>query len=279
MNPSRYELYLDYSGSSSKCGVGYEFVTVAGISLLPDITESLRRKVAGLPKWKDTNRINAEKVALLIKGEAVVALTLRVYKDPGAWRRFWNEANEHYSRRAQAEKAIQVRYLKPESAVQRELYGECSARLVGETVKRVGHPTVRDSHGLGVLRCKVVVDSDIQGRANQAAFFLGWVMVEHDHPLMRRHGLTVSFSDVAIATEQNEPLLLLADHLAGAIQCIRGDGSVRRPKSLSESDLTAVRAIYETLPNYTGMEKVLDRQYRDHLGEADLGGDRSSLRM
>lgn len=138
---------------------------------------------------------------------------------------------------------------------------------MGETVKRVGRPTVRDEHGRSVLRCKVVVDSDIQGQANQEVFRLGWAMLEREHPLLKQHGLTISFSSVDIATEEEEPLLVLADHLAGAIQCLSSNGSVPVPVSLSESDLAATRSIYENLPNHTGVDRVFDRDYRNHLGE------------
>jgi hypothetical protein len=158
MNPSRYELYLDLSGSTSRCSAGHEFVTVGGVSLLPEATDALRNEVARLPKWRDTSRETAERVAFLIRDHAVVALTLRVYKEPAAWTRFWHDASAHYGQSAQAGEGKRVRYLRPESAIQRELFGECSARLVGETVERAGRPTVCDAHGRSAIQLKVIVD-------------------------------------------------------------------------------------------------------------------------
>lgn len=272
MSPSRYEHYLDLSGRISASVDGHEFATVGAISVLPECASALRNCAAGLPKWRDSDRTMAEEAARVIKGGSLVALTLRVMKASQKWADFWKVGDEYHSAVAQAEGAARSGFLKPANVILYWLYGECSARLMGETVRRLGRPAVLDGRGLSVIQMAVVCDSDIQGDVNRETFLYLWERLERRHPLLNRFGLHVTFSPpVRITTEQEEPILLLADHLAGAIQCMSGRGVVPIPAGMSQADLKVIRSIYATLPNHVPVDIVFDLEYEKIFANTELG--------
>ena len=270
MVPSRYEHYLDIAGRVAETTKGSEFVTAGAVCILPDLAPDIRGSAQGLPKWRDCDLSAALQAVEIINGGALAALALRVYKMPAPWAEFWNDAKDYHSKMASKTRS-RAGFVKAANIIRYTLFGECSALLMAETVRRVGPPTVRDADDLSRIELRVVCDSDIQGADNIETFRYLWRHLEESQPLMRELGLSEHARDVALETEQTEPMLLLADHLAGAIHASKGLGSVPPPRYCSEADLKEIGSAYLELPHFEVVEQVFDIPYKEIFLDTRIG--------
>ena len=78
-------------------------------------------------------------------------------------------------------------------------------------------PTLLDDHGRMLIERTIICDSDIQGKKNTEVFKSFWEQSDRSQPSMESLGLRFVTRDVQVTTEQQEPLLLLADYLAGIV--------------------------------------------------------------
>lgn len=102
--------------------------------------------------------------------------------------------------------------------------------------------TVKDSRGLNVFDRTVIIDSDLKGEENKEVFKYSWAESDDNQPRVNQLGMSLKTRSVSVSTEQEEPLLLLADFAAGLGQSanVRNPGAFPFPIGLSESkDLVA----------------------------------------
>ena len=111
-----------------------------------------------------------------------------------------------------------VGFAKPGTVMRYYAFGRCSAASVAIYLKLKGRPTILDSNGFSIIYLKVVCDSDIQGEENQRAFIANWSRWASNCKL--RKGLQISpyINSVDFKTEQDEPLILIPDYIAGSVQ-------------------------------------------------------------
>jgi len=268
--PNRYAIFLDIAGRVTEDITGNEFLTTAGVALLPDTIDALRSAIPhGFPKWSDSNRDAALDAVRLISGTAVVGLTLRIRKEPVAWKRFWEDARTYQQKVSQADRCS-AGFLRAANVIKYRLFCECAARVAGETVRRLGAPTVTDASGLSAIDLTIVCDSDIQGAENISVFKDLWTAGESK--LLAQIGLARYTRSVQLATEQQEPLLLLPDHLAGATHAFLAPTGVDRPRAIMADDLRVIQSAYQALLNVAPpVDTVFNIQHADVFGTALLG--------
>jgi hypothetical protein len=111
-----------------------------------------------------------------------------------------------------------VGFAKPGTVMRYLAFGRCSSASVGTYLRVKGRPTVLNANGLFILYLKVVCDSDIQGEENQKAFIESWQRWSSNSKL--RDGLQISpyIESVEFKTEQEEPMILIPDYIAGSVQ-------------------------------------------------------------
>jgi len=218
----------------------------------------------------DSRLDTALAAAHLINGAAIVALTFRIRKEPVAWKRFWQDARTYQQKVSQAD-LCSAGFLRAANVIKYWLFGECAARVAGETVRRLGAPTVTDASGLSAIELTIVCDSDIQGAENISVFEDLWTAAEKKQDRLAQFGLARYTGSVDLKTEQQEPLLLLADHLAGAVHAFSAPTGVRRPPGIGEDDLRAVQRAYQALPNMANVNATFDIHHADIFGGASEG--------
>jgi hypothetical protein len=146
------------------------------------------------------------------------AVVFRVKKTTHAWTDFWHKSDLYHSQMAKVNQRT-VGFVKAGTLLKYWLFGEASARVMGDSVRLTGRPRVLTEHGLGSVESIVVCDSDIQGQENIDVFL--WLFEqanERPQPLLASMGIHHYVREARLATEQSESLLYLADYLAGLYQ-------------------------------------------------------------
>jgi len=268
--PNRYQHYMDVSGVVNETVSGHEYVTVAGVCVLPDSGDAVRKSASSLPKWGNSTFEHASAAADLICGTTLAAVALTLFKDTTAWADFWSRSKQYRGRLAQtAHDRTGAAFTKAANVLKYMLFGDCSAALLGETVKRVGKPTLLGADRLSAVQLQIVCDTDIQGEENISVFQYLWKHLEGNQPLINELGLSEHVSSVAFATEQEEPLLLLADHLAGAFQAVAG-GASRAPRRMTDTQLACVVRKYTSSNNLVHVDSTFDVPHEAIFGETRL---------
>ena len=105
-------------------------------------------------------------------------------------------------------------YAKPMNTLKLHLFGIVMADLYGLILRQNKYRIRQKSNSLRSVTVKGVFDSDIQGETNQEIFKNVMKGVDELPGAEKATGIRTTLSP-SICTEQDEPLLLLADHVAG----------------------------------------------------------------
>jgi len=115
-------------------------------------------------------------------------------------------------------------YAKPMATLKVHLFGDIMADLYGHIMGRNRHLLRKNGLSLQMVTVTAVFDSDVHGQVNQK-IFKDVMEAANDLPKTEREtGIRREFQ-ISIKTEQEEPLLYLADHLAGLYYSKRVYGS------------------------------------------------------
>ena len=264
----RYTLLLDVAGRVSQEATGYEFPTCAGVALeSTTLGEARHDLVNGLPKWKASKDDDLDHITALVCKNALACLVLRVAKVEPEWSALWSDA-EDYCRELSSRVRRRAGFAKAAQFIRYMLFGECSGRLLGECVKASGRPRILDARGLGVVEISAICDSDIQGRENVKVFHLLWEMFEKSpQRWLATAGLTVKVRNTALCTEQEEPLLLYADYLAGLFHAEVAPAG--KPPAVTEEAIR--RARLTVASKVIVVDKAFDIPYRAVYGKGEIG--------
>lgn len=100
--PNRYRLYFDVAGRVTEKSSRFEYLTVAGIAILPGLKAEIRRSIGpDLPKWRNASYDDVKRVADLVSNMAVAALVIRMKKAEPGWSKLWRDAREYQTQVAQ----------------------------------------------------------------------------------------------------------------------------------------------------------------------------------
>lgn len=267
---SQYTFLLDVSGRVCKETRGHEYLTCAGVAIESSRALAVRELIPpGLPKWSKAQDKDIEFVVALVNEHASSVLPLCVKKQQPLWSANWSDA-EDYCRVLSSRVRQKVGSAKAAQFTRYMLFTECAGRLTAECLKADGFPRVLAPGGRGLVDVSVLCDSDIQGEDNVRVFKLIWeVFTSSPQSLLAQAGLIVSVRSVGLATEEEEPLLLLPDYVAGVFQAAYGDGAA----FCSHSEVV-VKAAADSLRGSGKailVEKTFDIPYRKIYGKQVIG--------
>jgi hypothetical protein len=152
-----------------------------------------------------------------------------------------------------------VGFVKAGTLLRYWLFGEASGRVMGDSIRLTGRPRVLTERGLGLVESTVICDSDIQGQENIDVFLGLFDQVnERPQPLLASIGIQHYVREARLATEQSEPLLYLADYLAGLYQSC--------PPALSQ-----LAGNVEQDKKVAVVDYSFDIAYESIFGSTDLG--------
>lgn len=215
---SRFTQFIDIAGRPSRSDAS-QFIVAAAIAFpTEDLPTIMASYVPPSSKWVDASQAEVNRQMAFMLGSCTAAVVFRVKKTAPAWADFWSKSDLYHSHMAKLNQRT-VGFVKAGTLLKYWLFGEASGRVMGDSVRLTGRPRVLTEHGLGSVESTVVCDSDIQGQENIEVF--RWLfdhLNERPQRLLNSMGIQHFVREARLATEQAEPLLYLADYLAGLYQ-------------------------------------------------------------
>lgn len=240
-----------------------------------------------LAKWSTDNFHvgTARAIFRLLAKRQLFWLVRVIWKNTPEWDSYF-EAGERLYQKAVKNAQEAAPYAKPMATFKLHQFGLASAELLGFYLKR--HPRNRPqwNESIQSITVKTVHDSDIQGEVNQEVFLNVLNGIQGDLPQTVQETRIKPIFDALIKTEEEEPLLLLPDFVAGYHYSLKAYGrDIGNEKS---ERITAVQTLYEKIPNdcyymreeqfgdkyllpETTFDHVLPKKEREALREALFG--------
>jgi hypothetical protein len=204
----------DIAGRVSEASANADRVTACTVCLPTGALKQIRRSVVGMPKWRDCCDDDVIRMINLLHRETLSICVISLAKNVDAWARFWTEGTEAHQRLSnEARGSISI--LKPGMLVKYALFSQASTLSVGHAVKLgaivrasplARRLQVNESH---------IYDNDIEGNEATDAFADIWRKRNEHQPLVQSLGLELKARTLRLTTEEQEPLLLLPDYVAG----------------------------------------------------------------
>ena len=242
--PERITLFLDIAGRVTRASTPDTYITVGGV-LVPTCREDEIRKSlsGGVPKWRDSTRESLRLLQSVFHDPDIQSVVLQFEKKLPEWNRFWDDGyNEHKNLAGLINE--KVGFARPGTVTKYLAFGLCSAIGLGEKMRREGLPRLVDQHGFGILRLRVIHDLDIQGEDNQDTFSYMWKSWAESTQTRVRLQISPTVDAVEFRTEEDDPILVLPDYLAGLIHYRTAPTVIEKPRGLQVTDIeTCVAAI------------------------------------
>jgi hypothetical protein len=208
-----WSLFADIAGQVSRSPGNNVIVTSAAVAASPEILGRLRGRLrerfGGEPqKWKRGGLDGLGNVAAIVAAHGLTVEVVQTYRTPARWANFYEQARA-FETQAAARLRRKVAYLDGDEVMRMYLMSQVSARLMGWLVGN-GQPL---GARRGTARFELVVDSDLRSEETRAMFrrhLEQWAEMSR----LRDFGIVPTL-EARVATEQEEPLLLIPDYFAG----------------------------------------------------------------
>lgn len=213
----RWEIFSDIAGQVSRSPAS-DIVTIAATAVPSEIDRALRKRLArlfnGQPQKFKHGRLEGLRKAVGVIGEfrlptAVMQLHIA---DRERRTRFYEDADS-FIRRAQelSNEPLSLPSASGDMTMRMQVLGRCQAILSGRLLRLRGHKQ-GDTASIEIAVC---VDTDIRGEETVTQFVESMDHWQETTRLPVELGVTPTLLRTRCVTEQEEPLLLLPDYVAG----------------------------------------------------------------
>lgn len=253
----RLTYLVDCAGRVARDPKGAESVTAAGVCLPSGALKHIRRRLPRqLPKWRDASDHDLHAVVSLLRREAFCAVGRVVRKKMPAWENFWSDAEKVHAR-VVALSRQKIPFIKAATQIRYGLFVEVTATLAGCSINTNRFPSDR----AGWLRISEthIYDAEIEGEDNVSTF-RDIRDFRNVNPLARNMRLRIEGREIQFTNEQDEPLLLLPEYVAGLVHWAHSQADTLSASRISRD---AARTAYATLAAWSG--------FKDFQGDFDLG--------
>lgn len=212
---NRLTILVDIAGRVALDTRGSARVTAAAVAVATSDAPAVRAALpASLPKWRDCAASDAERGVELLAAHSVSVGVISINKDTDAWRQFAADA-EVLQAAILAESRRPAGWAKPANLLTFQLVGSACAIATGHGIRVGPKERIVDMRGLQLIECAVICDSDISGEENLEVFRSFWDKRHAPKSRLAKLGVSLAYEEARVLTEQEEPLLLLADYAAG----------------------------------------------------------------
>jgi hypothetical protein len=217
---TRFTALTDVAGRVALDTQGNKWVTAAAVVLASNQLDLVRSLLpATVPKWRNCHQEHAELVTDLLGSHSFAVCAIHINKDTEHWRRFWKD-EEPLQAAIVAESRASAGFVKPANILKFFLFGQVVAIATAHAMKVAPTGTIVDGKGLTLVESNVICDSDINGDENVEFFKFLFERENHRPSRLRQLGIRLVNGSVEVATEEEEPLLLLADYAAGLAHAV-----------------------------------------------------------
>lgn len=260
---SRFTIYMDISGRVSRTTKDHQFIVVGGFSIETEKVEYARSNLPiRLLKWKDITKSDLDRSLKFMKDYSLHIASLCLDKNSNIWTEFWEDSDIYHSKLASISRE-RTGYVKAGNVIKYFLFGKCSCVLLAESIRRSGYPLILNGNGLGLVEACIVCDSDLQGDDNINVFKSCFEEVEKSQSKIKRQNLRIILKDVRIESEEDEPLLLVADHIAGICNTLFANGEKFAPRNLNVDYIRSEFDKIKRLGKVTLVKREFNLDYKE----------------
>lgn len=226
-----------------------------------EVRESLLAAVKGsLDKWakSQSGHEGAKSIFRLLAKRQLYWVVRIIWKDTPEWDRYFTAGQQLYDKGVKSAQEP-MSYAKPMNTFKLHQFGLVSAELLGFYLRQ--HRNRLPTKGMPDQQITVtgIFDSDIQGQTNQEMCQKVFAGIQGGLPNTVQATRVKPDFNVSIKTEQEEPLLLLADHIAGYFY---SRGAYGLPEENNWGGfLSAIEPLVEKVP--ACCRKIIEEHFQD----------------
>ena len=211
-------LLVDIAGRFTRDGANL-FVTTGGVAIAADRADYVRSLLPpSFPKWGQCTFAQAKEIGMIVARECLAVSAITRNLGTPAWQKFWEDsaAHEFMLNRLQGGKAG---LLKPANIarivalIEGAVVASGHAAYLSKAIKRVR------AKGPMTIGQTLIFDDELGGESRES--FIELWNGARLQPRTQAVGVTFTTCDVQLTTEQDEPLLLLPDYVAGLHHCLQ----------------------------------------------------------
>jgi hypothetical protein len=207
-------LFADIAGRPTHSLAGCTRVTAAAVALPTADLAAIRELLPPHVKWKHLTEHAAKAfVELLVNRSVAIGVATVEFLDTPAWRKALLDEQVLHSEIASESKA-KAGWAKPPLLVKYDLLMRANLRSLTQFLA-TRSLFARNVLGLAPIECQIVTDEEFSGEENIDVFKSFWNDENIPAEALATMGFLVSHPNVTLTTEQAEPLLMLADIVAG----------------------------------------------------------------
>lgn len=207
-------IFADIAGSVRRDVRGGIRMTAAAVAIRATDATAIRENLVGTPKWAESTPSNVAHAACVLSDRTVGMAVLSIRKDTEAWQTLWNDFDKFRRVLNQGNGGVPG-FAMLGNLVPVYLLLQVIGMAQGHAIGIGSAPSSVDSQGRRLFQIDVICDSDIQGAENIELFKEHFRDEHQPTKALGELGVRINMGSVEVRTEQQEPLLLMPDYLAG----------------------------------------------------------------
>jgi hypothetical protein len=212
---NRHTVFADIAGRTSNEIDGNPRVTAAAVAVPTTELASIRAQLpAGLSKWGRCVPEEAATVIDVLIERAISVAIVSMNKDTSAWHKFIDDEALLHSQIA-SESRRSAGWAKASTLLTYELLSRVCIMATAQAIGGRSPNRIINAQGLELIESSIVCDTEISGEENIEVFKSFWSEEHVPTQSLARMGVSIKHPEVLLLSEQTEPLLLLADYVAG----------------------------------------------------------------
>jgi hypothetical protein len=264
---SRYIIAADIAGLPTLATAGSDRMTAAAVTIRATTADEARAIAKSLPKWRDADEAIATRAIEQIERSALGVGIVSMTKLPGAWEDFFAAAKPLQDA-IDAQDRSPAGFVKPANVAKLVLLCHAYTLATTQAIKVDRDPHTKDLSGLDLIECTIVCDTEIEGEENLAVFRSLWARSDQHQPKLNSLGLRTVTRDVVVTSDEDDPLLRLADFAAGIAHraFIPEPGRIKMP--LEHEAAKRLLSRLKATGKLALVNQPFDARYQEIFGEA-----------
>lgn len=253
----------DIAGRVARETHGADTVTVGGVCIPTGAISFIRKKIPNdFPKWRNASDSDIEFILKILLRESLSISGTVLRKSSNTWDSFWKDAEATHAKTSQLSSGT-MSFVKAATIIKFALFGMSSALATAHAIKIGGIPNSIHRGKKLLIERSLVFDKEIEGKDNLEAL-VSIVEASNLHqPKMNQLGVCIKTVDVKLSTEQQEPLLLLPDYVAGIVHAAHSTVDTLSASNVSNDGARSAKADLQKSKKYTEISEDFNLRYFD----------------
>lgn len=239
-------IVADIAGGISKKNYNADRITSAAVCLPTEALDQIRAQLPlNLAKWRNASDSDVKLVADMVLREALGIGVYTVEKSGDKWEQFWTDASiansETLGQFSTVKAAFQIKCLMFVRATAMVFAGVIKGNKFGGALRPPFNISTAEN---------LIFDKEIDGEYNIDTFNSIWPRINGQKQLSELFGIRRTINDMRFATEQDEPLLMLPDYVAGIAHAASSKADVLAASQVTLQCMQSTQKRFKQSSNY-----------------------------